>query len=185
VRKEVPLVIGIGTCLIVLSEYFLKIPILQTFSKSIQDWIIVLSAWAMGLGATSLVLRHSASVAQRRQNWQYSIAVFIGLVAFPLAALSKGGIRSAPFLFIYDNLFGPIGATLFSILVFYTASAAYRTFRMRNVSASLLLFSAVLIMLGKVPIGNVIWKGFPQIADWIMKVPVSSKIGRASCRERV
>jgi hypothetical protein len=173
-RKELPIYLGIATCVVVLSDFFVKAPALQAASQNLQDWIIVISAWAMCLGATSLVIRHSEIVSKRMPNWKFSIALFVGLLAFPLAAIFGGGRLSKPVLFIYDSLFGPIGATLFSILVFYTASAAYRTFRLKNLQAGLLLISAVLLMIGKVPIGNVIWSGFPPISDWIMKVPVAS-----------
>ena len=66
---------------------------------------------------------------------------------------------------------------MFSILAFYIASAAYRAFRVRNVDAAVMLVTAFLLMLGNVPIGEVIWSpdgwlgGFAGIKNWILRVP--------------
>jgi hypothetical protein len=172
--REIPLYLGSLTCLVVLAEFFFNIPVIQFLSKNVQDWIIVISACAMGLGACSLMVRHWEIVYRRAKGWEYSVALFGGLVIFPLTAMFAGGRTGKSFLFVYDNFFGPVGATFFSILIFYTASAAYRTFRLKNVQAGVLLVSALLLMLGRVPIGDAIWGGFPTISDWIMKVPVGS-----------
>ncbi len=172
--RKLPVYVGIVTCLIVFLEYFFKISAITQASKSLQDWIVVISACAMGLGATGLCLRHYEIVSRRQKNWGLSICVFIGMTLFPITAIIGGGRTSKPFLFVFDSFYAPVGATFFSILIFYTASAAYRTFRLKSTQAGVLLFSAILLMLGRVPAGDAIWSGFPKIADWIMMVPVNA-----------
>lgn len=61
-------------------------------------------------------------------------------------------------------------ATVFSLLAFFVASAAYRGFVARNIEAFLLLFSAVMIMFGIASIGNSI-PPFSDIANWILMNP--------------
>ncbi|MBC8553261.1 MAG: hypothetical protein H8D23_26885 [Candidatus Brocadiales bacterium] len=75
------------------------------------------------------------------------------------------------FDWIFDYVQVPAGATIFSILAFFMASAAYRTFRARNKEATILLISAIIVMLGRVPIGTMISQYIPIAADWIMTVP--------------
>ena len=78
----------------------------------------------------------------------------------------------------------PLDATMFSILAFFMASAAYRAFRARTLDATLLLAAAIIVMFGKVPIGEFLWQHIaPQslvdklpslpekIAEWIMAHP--------------
>ena len=60
------------------------------------------------------------------------------------------------FKWLFDSAYSPIDMTMFALLAFFVASASYRAFRIRNFEASLLLLAGVLVMLGAVPIGNLI-----------------------------
>lgn len=79
--------------------------------------------------------------------------------------------KTTPFQFAFDRIYTPLAATIFSLLAFYVASAAFRAFRARNFHSSLLLGAAVVVMIGRVPIGGAIWKWFPYIQDWVMIWP--------------
>ena len=63
-------------------------------------------------------------------------------------------------------MFKPLQATMFSLLCFYVASAAYRAFRAKNLQAILLLITASIILLGQTIAGN--W-----LTGWI---PESSRL---------
>jgi hypothetical protein len=72
---------------------------------------------------------------------------------------------------MFDNVQVPADATMFSILAFFIASAAYRTFRARTPEAAILLVSAIIVMLGRVPIGVLISDWIPWFSQWLMAVP--------------
>lgn len=98
-----------------------------------------------------------------------------------LAAGDVLTIRSSPeltwgkegrvFTWLYDHVFAPCNATMFALLAFFVASAAFRAFRARNIEAGLLLGGAILVMLGRVPIGAAISDDLPSIAQWILDIP--------------
>ena len=74
------------------------------------------------------------------------------------AHLTKNG---SLFNWMFFKIFTPLSATMFALLAFLVASAAYRAFRIRNFEATLLLASGIIIMLGRVPIGS-------KISSWFV-----------------
>jgi len=53
------------------------------------------------------------------------------------------------FGWVYEFAFKPLQATMFSLLAFYVASAAFRAFRAKNLQAVLLLVTAFIILLAR------------------------------------
>ncbi len=85
-------------------------------------------------------------------------------------AAQRSADRNA-FGFAFDNIYYPLSATIYALLAFYVASAAFRSFRAKNVHATLLLVAAVIVMIGRVPVGGWLWSGFPWLQDWLMIWP--------------
>lgn len=82
------------------------------------------------------------------------------------------------FKWLFDNMLLPLDATMFALLAFYMASAAYRTFRARTPEATVLLVVAIIVMLGRVPLGEMLYAKMPQVCEWFMMVPtVAAKRG--------
>ncbi|HPW59041.1 MAG TPA: hypothetical protein PLK58_10385 [Candidatus Rifleibacterium sp.] len=77
-------------------------------------------------------------------------------------------------------------ATMFSLLAFFVASASFRAFRVKSKEAGLLMGAAFIVMLGNVPIGNLVSKylayipfigpylDIALIKEWIMAYPSSA-----------
>jgi len=60
---------------------------------------------------------------------------------------------------------------MFSLLAFYIASASFRAFRAKSTMATLLLITAFIVMLGRVPFGRFIsGPHLSNITEWIMNV---------------
>ncbi|GAB4153985.1 MAG: hypothetical protein Tsb009_30520 [Planctomycetaceae bacterium] len=68
----------------------------------------------------------------------------------------------APFWWMYEYAFKPLTATMFAMLAFYVASAAFRAFRAKNLEANLLLGTAFIILLGRTFAGVVLTQGLPD-----------------------
>jgi hypothetical protein len=81
------------------------------------------------------------------------------------------------FMKMYFYVLSPVQATMFALLAFFIASAAYRAFRAKTLLATLLLLSAAVVMLGRVPIGDMLTGWLPEglrfsdIAKYILDYP--------------
>jgi len=84
---------------------------------------------------------------------------------------------------IFQRIYDPLQGTMFSLLAFFMASAAYRAFRAKSLEASLLLLSAFLVMLGRVPIGEKVGELLEFMLAWVpllSQIDFSSLIGEIS-----
>ena len=81
------------------------------------------------------------------------------------------GPSGRAYVWIYDHVFAPCNATMFALLAFFVASAAFRAFRARNTEAALLLGSAVIILLATAPMGRSISPYLPELSEWILDIP--------------
>ncbi len=152
----------------------------DTFFRN--EFLRVLAGFALVLGLGSLLKVHADKIRRRRTNWQYSWILIVTFVITSFIGLF-GGIEGAgplptrignfPFDIwtIYWNVVVPLGATMFALLAFFMASAAYRAFRARSTEATLLLAAAFVVMIGVLPLGNSISPHLPSFAQWIMDVP--------------
>ena len=75
------------------------------------------------------------------------------------------------YLVCFDGLFNPLCMSMFSLLGFYVATAAFKAFKIKSFESFLMMLSAVIVILGQVPFGVKIWSGFPQLRMWLLSVP--------------
>jgi hypothetical protein len=70
--------------------------------------------------------------------------------------------QGSAFWWCYEYVFQPLTATMFALLAFYVASAAFRAFRAKNVEAILLLGTAFIILLGRTFAGVLLTSWLPE-----------------------
>src|SRR5206468_1591523 len=70
------------------------------------------------------------------------------------------------YTYLFQGLYLNLEATMFSILAFYIISAAYRAFRIRSAEAAILMITAVVLMLGQVPVGALLTAWIPPHGTW-------------------
>ena len=177
-RLQIPIAIGFlaGTFMIV--QFFVPHPYFQSIYRALLDWAIIIGAFALALGLHTLFRTHIDKLRHRREGYGYSFATLISFAVMFFVGMIYGTKPGTLFDWLFDNVEVPLEATLFSLLAFFIASAAYRTFRARTLEATLLLVAAVVVMLGRVPIGEQIYAKLPALTEWIMAVPtVGAKRG--------
>ncbi len=170
-RKEVPIAIGFIVGVIILLEYFLKglMPAVSSVAETSQTWGTIISALAMALAAANLLVVHGRRISQKQEDWWMSTLVYAGMILMAVSGVSNS--MTGLFTFLFDGLFQPLGTAMFSMMVFFIASAARRAFRARNIDGALLLISGILVMIGNAPIGNLISPFFGSATEWLMKIP--------------
>lgn len=169
-KRTVPLIIVFGLGIFMLISFFIPLSWFQDASQTLQTWYLGVIAFFVFIGIFNLARINILKIQHKRKDWQYSVILLIFLAGMMLAGFI-GGTDGRAFLYLFENFQIPLSATMFSLLAFFVASAAFRAFRARNPEATLLLIAAVLVMIGRVPIGYWIWQGFPDLVEWIMNVP--------------
>lgn len=176
-RRQLPLALVFIIGSFIAIQEFIPLDWAKSLKGFLLDGTIVIGVFAMALGLWSLTKVSMEKISKKSDDWQYSIVTLAGLASmmgFSIYSWSTGGIENAlsgyMFTQFFDYVMVPIQATMFSLLAFFIASAAYRAFRARSILASLLLVAAIIVMLRVVYLGD-LSTPINAMADWIINVP--------------
>ena len=180
-RREFPMTILFVVGVIMLFSNFLTVPLggaasLKTVGQQLGNWAILISAFAVGLAAVNLMRVHGSNIIRKRPSWGHSAILVTSIVGWSIIGILSYYYPRSTFLTslnqnLYQSIIASLSSAMFALIAFYLASAAFRAFRMRSFDASILLIAAIVVMLGRAPIGEVIWSKFPTLANWLMAVP--------------
>jgi hypothetical protein len=215
-RVQLPLVLTFLAGLIPIVAFFFteKARLVKVPSDRLEKWIIIIAGFAIMLGVVNVVQGNIRKIERKGPGWHYAIFLLVGLVlpgSFGLlGAFNVGPFHGispqpdgspSPFSFFVTYVFQPLQATMFSLLAFYVASAAFRAFRVRNLEATILLLAAVVVMLGRIPLGESLFAWIPggrlalgTFTEWLMNNPntaaqrgimIGAALGAASLSLRV
>lgn len=176
-KRSVPLLITAIGGFVMIAAYF--IPFTQSWGETVAVWFDILAAIAFILGGANLLRIHLQKVSDRVAGWGYSLIVlgsflitlFVGILKIGVEpspqypAFAWSGYYSevgTPFWYLYEYAFQPLTATMFALLAFYIASAAFRAFRAKNLEAILLLGTAFIILLGRTFAGVALTSWIPE-----------------------
>ncbi len=199
-KKHFPIAVAFIMGVLMFFQFFIPTRFSNNFLEGVTQWNRIIAGFALLLGIYSLLNHHYHKLRRKVPGWGFSVVVYVGFFAMMLAGFIWGitnpppdvlrdpatGVvvgqvqEYVPFMWIYQNVFVPMQATMFSILAFYIASAAYRAFRARTREATVLLLTAIVVMLGRVPLGAMLipWRPFggeveflPWLTEWILNNP--------------
>lgn len=180
-KRSIPLLIASITGLVMIASSF--IPYAESWGDVAMQWFNILAAVAFVLGGMNLLWTHLRKISDRRAGWGYS-AVTVGTLAltlviglfkvgvhprekFPEAAWSGDYIAEGGGMWwIFQYVISPITATMFAMLAFFVASAAFRAFRAKNAEAILLLATATIVLLGRTYVSEWVTGWIPEDSGW-------------------
>jgi len=170
-KRQVPLVLCFVFGVVMIFTQFSPHSFSQGVYKEVISWALIIGPFALVLATVTLIQTHTTRIRRRTEHWQYSLVVFAGLIIMVLIGIPFGPQNSI-FEWLYNNVQLPMDATMFSLLAFFIASAAYRAFRARTFEASLLLITALIVMMGNVPVGDLLSNDTASKArQWILDNP--------------
>lgn len=173
-KVRIPLAITFITAAVLIAIFFTPHHLGEQIQARISDWLRVVGGLGLVLGIYSLLQTHLRKVARRSRDWGFSLVAVVSFAIMAVLGIGWGIGQGTSFNWVFNNVYAPLDATMFSLLAFFVASAAYRTFRARTVEAALLLTAAIVVMFGRVPLGEMIFPKAPDVAEWIMAYPTTA-----------
>ena len=193
-KRQLPIIIAFVMGILMWARYYIPTAGSESLQDDFTKWARIIVGFASLLGILSLLHHHWNKIKLKKAGFGYSwitIGAFlvmagVGLFPIPIPGFAEVQNQSASFhKWLYDYMFVPMQATMFSILAFFIASAAFRAFRARSLEASALLLAACIVMVGRVPVGDWLaaklvtgspdepfhWFNLPTIAGWLLNVP--------------
>lgn len=174
-KRTIPILIAcfVGFLLIV-SKF---VPPFEHWEDKVKLWFDILAAFAFIIGGANIFKTNLKKINDREAGWGYAVVLLSAFVGTLAVGLLKVGVppnekyaeygwsgaydtEGSAFWWVFQYFYVPLGATMFATLAFYVSSAAFRAFRAKNVEASLLLITAVLVLLGQTSTG-------PKMTDFL------------------
>ncbi|MBV6490763.1 MAG: hypothetical protein CNCCGFBP_01256 [Fimbriimonadaceae bacterium] len=133
----------------------------------------ILTAFILGLGVYSLARIHIRKFIKRQKDWVFSGFLLLSMLSMTGVGYWKfvestrpdavtGDLNTTAKVlqdYMFDGLLQQMEAVMFSLIAFFILSAAYRAFRVRSIEATILLASAVIIMLSLMGGAVFLWDG--------------------------
>ena len=153
------------------AQYFIDTVPTAAVYRTLLSWMQIIFAFALLAGSLAVIRNHLVRLVRQPSDRIYSVILLLGIAATSVAGFAGGINRGSAFLWIFDHLQAPMQSTVFSLLAFYIASAAYRGFRARSGESAVLIIAAMVVLLGRVPLGEWISPRLSAGSEWIVNVP--------------
>jgi len=171
VTRILSTVVAMAAGLLVLADFLVNSTTIDALGLYLVRTASVVAAFTLVLGMVNVLTVHLNKIAIRDQGWPYSMVLLAALLFTMGVGFLTGGPASAQMQDIFETVLFPLEATLFSLLAFFVITASYRAFRVRNFETGLFVVFGVIVLLGQVPVGAMLWDQFPVIKDWVLDVP--------------
>ena len=168
------LVLAYVAGLITIAGYFTR-GTLADLGGTLAQWVAVLVGFALLVGLANLIKVHIGRALSRQEGWPYSLIV----VASALTVLGLGLVGGSPgtetVAWVFQWIYQPLGAAVFSLLAFFLTTAFFRALRLGGREAMVMLVVALVVVLGQAPFAAAI-PVLVDIEDWIQAYPALAGI---------
>ncbi|MDD3045694.1 MAG: hypothetical protein PHF33_09580 [Candidatus Delongbacteria bacterium] len=172
-KKEIPILLGLIAGILWYTEFFIAGMFYENLKLFFANGFKVGGVVGVMVGIYSVGRQNYAKIKYNNERYYAILRVAMILLMIFLGA-KRGMSSGTPFSSMFMNVYVPFQATVFSLLAFYIASAAYRSFKAKSVESGVLLVASILVMLSKITLGEAMWDKIPVIGEWIMDAPSSA-----------
>ncbi|MDP8267631.1 MAG: hypothetical protein P9L97_02770 [Candidatus Tenebribacter davisii] len=198
-KRKLPLFITFTVGIILIISEFIPHKPFGQLSGELEIWFLIISGFAILLGQLSLFKVNILKIQFKQRDWQFYIITLLSFITMVTIGFLWGTGKSPgilghgesissvmgykPFDYLFFNVYQHLQATMFSLLAFFIASAAYRAFIGRTLESNLLLIAAVLVMLGNTSLGvfltswlpnSLSFLHLPNVSEFIMTYPTTA-----------
>ncbi len=181
-KRTVPMLIAAITGFVLIVSYF--IPLTEEWGSAAMQWFNTLAAIAFVLGGSNLMRMNLQKISDRRPGWGYAAVTLVAFLVTLVVGLLKVGVQptesfptnawAAPYnqegsvlWWMYEYMYKPLQSTMFALLAFFIASAAFRAFRAKNPEAIALLATAFIVLMGRTYFGGLMRDVLPASLEWL------------------
>jgi hypothetical protein len=178
-RPNLFVILILAAILLILGiDRFVEITALRPLAIMIYEWGILLSAFALLLGAFNVAWVHVRRVVAGAQGWLQSLLLVVAMaVVLATGLFSTAGVRAPLVEMLFDAIIAPGQATLFALLAFFMAAAAYRYLRIGRPGGVWLLAGVLLVFAVQIPVVNAIMPtAFANLVNWVVDVPAMAAL---------
>jgi hypothetical protein len=168
---RLPFVLMLVLGIFFVAQYYIPHPSIQEPARMIRQWKQPLGIFILFTAAFGIITLHVRRIRRKERGYGYSVVTLVSMAAMVFVGMVFGIQEESPFAHWFQYLITPIEATMFSLLAFFVASAAFRAFRARSLNATILLISAFVVMLGMIPVVEELCPSLAKLAAFILKFP--------------
>lgn len=171
IAYRLPYVLMAVLGIFMMMQYYIPHETVQAPKRLLLQWKQPLNGFIILLAIIGIATAHIRKVYRQEKRWGYSVITLVSMVAMIFVGFIYGVQDGTVFSDWFKYLISPIEATMFSLLAFFVASAAFRAFRARSASATILLVSATIVMLSLIPIVSQNVPVLSDVSSFILKYP--------------
>jgi hypothetical protein len=169
----------IGLCFILIAlERANVTPILHNIVAVLYQWLLLLATFALLLGIVHVLVVHLRRIQSGQRDWTYSLILVTACSAVLVAGLLQPtGVTSPTVEWIFTALIAPGQATLYALLFFFMAAAAYQYLRVTQPAGRWMLAGALIVLVAQMPATyNVLPFAVGEWVGWLLQVPVMATV---------
>ena len=118
-----------------LVQFFVPSKLSRNVYDNITDWVQIIFAFAVIVGVFGILKYHLEKMGKRQSGWVFNLITIAAVVIMTVLGFALGRNDDSPFMWAFNYIQAPMQASVFSLLAFFVASAAYRGFTARNTEA--------------------------------------------------